>query len=61
MKFANGERFKNAATVGELKAVLAELSDDTPIEQGFSESVDVVIKHNIDGDHFIEFEDGDSD
>ncbi len=60
MKFKNGEHFINVKTVGELKAVLAELDDDMPTEQGFSDSLDVVILHDMDGAYHLSFEDGDS-
>ncbi|GLO64214.1 hypothetical protein MACH09_47220 [Vibrio sp. MACH09] len=60
LKFNNGERFKNAKTIGELKAALSELPDETLIEQGFANSVDLVILHNTDGEHHIAFDDGES-
>ncbi|EKO3667272.1 hypothetical protein M3891_003048 [Vibrio metschnikovii] len=33
--FSNGKHFVKVCTVGELKAVLAELDDELTIEQGF--------------------------
>lgn len=60
MKFNNGKHFINVCTVGELKAVLDELDDELTIEQGFSDSVDVMIYHNVQGEPHLEFEDGES-
>ncbi|MCA2497819.1 hypothetical protein R7P75_04705 [Vibrio sp. 2175-1] len=59
-KFSNGEYFINVSTVGDLKAILEQLDDEMPIEQGFSDSVDVMIYHNMMGDPHLEFEDGES-
>lgn len=58
--FSNGKHFVNVCTVGELKAVLAELDDELTIEQGFSDSVDVMLFCNSHGEPHLAFEDGDS-
>lgn len=42
------------ATVGELKACLAELPDDLPIEGGFSRKVEVVVYNHGDFDVHLE-------
>ncbi|EKO3929578.1 hypothetical protein GAW91_000161 [Vibrio fluvialis] len=60
MKFDNGESFFNVRNVGELKKALEQIPDETPIEQGLSDSCDVVILHKMNGEALIEFEDGDS-
>nr|AKN36623.1 hypothetical protein [Vibrio splendidus]AKN40568.1 hypothetical protein [Enterovibrio norvegicus] len=59
-KFSNGKHFVNVCTIGELKAVLAELDDELTIEQGFSDSVDVMLFCNSHGEPHLAFEDGDS-
>ncbi|HAS6017073.1 TPA: hypothetical protein I7108_003511 [Vibrio cholerae O1] len=58
--FSNGKHFVNVCTVGELKAVLAELDDELTIEQGFGDSVDVMLFCNSHGEPHLAFEDGDS-
>lgn len=50
----------NVCTVGELKAVLAELDDELTIEQGFSDSADVMLFCNSHGEPHLAFEDGGS-
>ncbi len=59
-KFSNGKHFINVSTVGDLKAVLEELDDEMPVEQGFSESVDVMIYHNLMDEPHLAFEDGET-
>lgn len=59
-KFNNGQRFMNVCNVGQLKAVLDELDDEMAIEAGLSDSVDVVIMRNRDGETHIEFEEGET-
>lgn len=59
-KFSNGEHFINVSTVGDLKAVLEQLDDEMPIEQGFSDSVDVMIYRNLMDEPHLAFEDGES-
>lgn len=59
-KFSNGKHFINICTVGELKAILAELDDELTIEQGCSDSVDVMLYRNVHGEPHLAFEDGES-
>lgn len=60
MEFSNGKHFINVKTVGELKSVLAELPDDLSVKQGFSDTTDVLIYHNMAGVPHLGFEDGES-
>ncbi len=58
--FSNGKWNKNVSTVGELISELSLIDPDMPIQQGFSDSVDIVIFNRDQDDRHIEFEDGET-
>ena len=56
--FSNGSWNIEVSTVGELIDELSLLDEDMPVEQGRSQSVDIVIHNHTTAEPFVGFDDG---